>query len=130
MKVKRIIENNGLIVTYFGGKHTYKDATAALDELLLINAANRSIYEIVVNSDDIELTFSKKERELLSVEVGKVFSKFDRGALAVVANRDLVFGYSRMLQVAIANAKIAVSVFRSETLARKWIHELMELHNK
>ena len=37
MKKQRRVEKDGLIVTHFGGLHTYADAKEALDELLEIN---------------------------------------------------------------------------------------------
>ena len=37
MKKQRKFEKDGLIVTHFGGPHTYKDAEEALTELLEIN---------------------------------------------------------------------------------------------
>ncbi|MDY6954485.1 MAG: hypothetical protein SWE60_23520 [Thermodesulfobacteriota bacterium] len=130
MKIRRHIEKDGLIVTQFGGVHTYKDALESLDELLALNKGSPAIYEIVVNDDTIELDFSREEEKALSGKVKAVFSHFDAGALAIVAKNDLVFGLSRMLQMSIDNERIAVAVFRSDLLARKWIDEIRKLHDE
>ncbi len=130
MKRQRYIEKDGLIVTRFGKEHTYNDAAEALDELLKINLGKNEIYEIVINDDDLKLNFSRDEIDLLVEKVESTFGRFEHGALAIVAGRDFAFGMSRMLQMSIANEKIAVSVFRSEELARKWIQEIKAMHNE
>jgi hypothetical protein len=130
MKKQRIIEKDGLIVTHFGGLHTYDDVEEALNELLEINKGKKHIYEIVVNDDDIKLDFTKAEEQLIFTKVKSTFGKFERGALAVVAGHDLVFGMSRMLEINIENEQIAVSVFRTEDLARKWIQEMRSMHDQ
>ncbi len=129
MKKQRYIENNGLIVTRFGGQHTYHDAVEALEEIPRINSSNKEIYEIVINDDDIKLDFTKEEVELITKKVKSTFEKYECGGLAIVASHDLVFGMSRMLEMSIINEKIAVAVFRSEELARKWIQEIRAMHD-
>jgi len=129
MKKQRRTEKDGLIITTFGGRHTYKDAIDALDELLEIKKGEKRIYEIVINDDDIEVDITRLEEDFLSSKVKFTFEKFERGALAVVAGNAFVFGLSRMLASNIENEKIAVSVFRTEILARKWIQEMRELHS-
>lgn len=130
MKKQRQIEKDGLIVTNFGGLHTYKDAEEALIELLEINKDKKQIYEIVVNDDDLKLEFTREEEQLLVGMVKSTFQEFERGALAIVASHDFVFGLSRVLEITIENERIAVSVFRSEDLARKWIQEIRSMHNQ
>ena len=126
----RTVDRDGLIVTRFSGIHTFQDATKALDELIVLSKDRREIYEIVLNDEDIKLDFKKEEEQLLIRKVQSTFSQFDKGALAVVANSDLIFGLSRMLEVSIQNERIAVAVFRSEALARKWIKEIRGLHDQ
>ena len=130
MKIKREIEKDGLIVTHFGGPHTFKDAEAALNELLEINRNKNQIYEIVVNHDDLVLQITRTEEQLISKTVKNTFQQFERGALAVVPKNDYIFGLTRMLSTTIDNEHIPISVFRSETLARKWIQEMRDLHNQ
>ena len=130
MKKQRQIEKDGLIVTHFGGVHTYDDAKEALNDLLEINKGNKHIYEIVINDDDIILDFSRAEEQYIIDKVKSTFEKFERGALAVVANHDFVFALSRMLASNIENERIVVSVFRSEDLARKWIGEMRAMHTQ
>jgi hypothetical protein len=67
---------------------------------------------------------------MITGKVISTFEHFERGALAVVANSDYIFGLTRMLTATVENELIAISVFRSEALARKWIQEIRELHNK
>ena len=129
MKKKRQVEKDGLIVTHFGGLHTYKDAEEALYELLEINQGKKQIYEIVINDDDIKLDITKEEEQLIFSKVKSTFEKFECGAMAVVASHDIVFGLSRMLEITIENERIAVAVFRTEDLARKWINEIRAIHN-
>ena len=129
MKIERKIEKDGLIVTHFGGLHTYNDAVEALNELDELNKGKKAIYEIVINDDDIELSFSRKEEQLLIEKVETTYTKFSLGALAVVACNDLIFGMSRSLEISIRNELITISVFRSEAHARMWIDEIKELHN-
>lgn len=130
MKISRQVEEDGLIVTRFGGIHTYYDAFEALNELVELNKGRRSVYEIVINDDGIELDLSRTEEELLIRKVESTYTEFDIGALAVVASTDFVFGLSRMLEISIHNERIAIAVFRSEKLARDWIQEVRELHNQ
>ncbi len=130
MKKLRKIEEDGLIVTHFGGRHTYNDAEEALSELLEINKGKKQIYEIVINDDDIKLDFTRAEEQLISDKIKYAFEKLEHGALAVVANSDFVFGLTRMLSITIENEQIVISVFRSESLARKWIQEIRMLHNQ
>jgi hypothetical protein len=130
MKLKREIEQDGLVVTHFGGLHTYDDAIEALNELYELNKGEKSIYEIVINEDDIELEISKDEGQLLIGKVESTYEKFEIGALAIVANSDFVFGMSRRLEISIHNERIAISVFRSEGLARTWIQEIRDLHSQ
>ncbi|MDB9822273.1 hypothetical protein OAC89_01055 [Deltaproteobacteria bacterium] len=130
MKIKRQIEKDSLVVTHFGGLHTYNDAIEALNELFEVNRGRKSIYEIVINNDDIKLDFSREEEQLLIKKVESTYAKFDIGALAVVARSAFVFALSRMLEMSIHNERIAISIFRSETLARKWIQEIKGLHNQ
>ena len=129
MKLKRHKEKDNLIITHFGGRHTYDDAIAALDELLEMNKGNKEIYEIVINDDDIDLDFTQGQINLLANKIKSVFKTFETGASAVVAKKDFVFGMCRMLQSMIENHRIAVSAFRSEELARQWIQEIRTLHN-
>ena len=128
MKKQRRVEKDGLIVTHFGGLHTYADAEEALDELLELNKGKKEIYEIVINEDDIELQFSTTEEQLIAKKVNSTFEMFERGALAVVAGSDYVFGMTRMLDDDTDDNHIAVSVFRSEDSARNWIKNIMVVH--
>ena len=50
MKIARTMELSGLVVTQFGGKHTYEDAVDALVELEAMHRGRTEIYEIVINS--------------------------------------------------------------------------------
>ena len=130
MKTKRQVEQDGLIVTHFCGLHTYKDAIKALNELVELNDGRKSIYEIIVNDEDIKLEFSREEEQDLIGKVESNYAKYDNGALAVVAYSDFVFGMSRMLEISVHNERMAISVFRSEELARKWIGEIKGLQSR
>ena len=130
MAISRKKEEDGLIVTLFSGTHTYNDAVQALDDLLLINRDEHEIFELVINSRDIELVFSRSEEKLIAEKIEETFSHFESGGLAIVAKTDLVFGLSRVLQSSIENERIAVAVFRSEELARRWIEEVRYLHTQ
>jgi hypothetical protein len=66
----------------------------------------------------------------MSKRVISTFETSERGALAVVAKNDMVFALTRMLSTTIENERIAISVFRSEELARKWIQEIRTIHNQ
>ena len=130
MKISRQIEIDDLIITRFGGTHTYRDAVESLDELLVLNKGKDRIYEIVINSEDLDLQFTRNEEQSLIYKVESTYSNFSGGALAVVAYSDLVFGLSRLLQSSIQNERMVISVFRSEELARKWIKEMKELQSQ
>jgi len=95
-----------------------------------LNKGKESIYEIVINLDDIKLQFTRGEEQLLYDKVESTYSTFAKGALAVVASSDFVFAMSRLLENSIQNERIAISVFRSDELARRWIIEMRELHGK
>jgi hypothetical protein len=103
MKKQRKIENDGLIVTHFGGLHSYKDAEEALNELIEINKGKKQIYEIAINYDDIKLDFKREEERILIKKVESTFGKFERGALAIVARqvagRTLVYKLANYIAV-------------------------------
>ena len=104
------------------------DAVAAVEELREINEGNKEIYEIVINADDIELDFTQSQVSMLADKLKSVFQNFERGASAVVADKDFIFGMCRMLQAMIVNDRIVVAAFRTEKLAREWIREIRTLH--
>lgn len=127
MKISRHREPSGLVVTRFGGRHTYEDANAALLELREMTGESPSVYEIVVHDDDLTIDLSRAEVEALKSDVISTFSSYQRGGLAFVANVDVVFGLCRQLEFMMENARIAISVFRSEELARQWIEEIRSI---
>lgn len=129
MKISREMESAGLVVTHFGGKHTYDDAIDALNEIQELHREKKDIYEIVIHSDDMKTHLSSEEISRLRENVIKTFSDFDKGAIAFVCNQDLIFGLCRQLEIMMDNEKIAISVFRSEDLARKWIDEIKAVQN-
>ncbi len=130
MAISRKKEEDGLIITLFSGKHTYNDAVQALDDLLLMKRDEHEIFELVINCKDVELVFSRAEEKLIVEKIQETFSHFESGGLAIVAKTDLVFGLSRVLQSSIEKERIAVAVFRSEELARRWIEEVRYLHTQ
>ena len=67
---------------------------------------------------------------MLIKKVGTIYTNFSLGALAVVACNDFIFGMRRLLEMSIRNELIAISVFRSEALARMLIDEIRELHSQ
>jgi hypothetical protein len=124
------METSGLVVTHFGGIHTYNDAIDALQEILEMHRGRRDIYEIIIHSDDIEIQLTSERISMLREEVKKTFLNFEKGALAFVCNTDLMFGLCRQLEMTMDNEKIAISVFRSEGLARSWVDEIKTIHEK
>ena len=119
-----------MVVTHFGGIHTYSDATDALQEITEMHKDKNDIYEIVIHSDDMEIHFADSQIPALREKVKEAFVRFDRGALAFVSTKDHIFGLCRQLEMTMDNERIAISVFRSEGLARKWIDEIRSVHEK
>ena len=117
-------------MTHFGNRHTYEDAIDALDELNALTEGSSEIYEIVIHEDDLIIDVKKDQIKSLRGKVQSTFKKYQKGALAFVANTDLVFGLCRQLQIMMENDSIAVSVFRSEELARSWIKEIQSIHKR
>lgn len=130
MIISRYRESSGLVVTHFGSRHTYDDAINALNELIEMTKGSPEIYEIVIHEDDITIDVSDTQIVSLQEKVLSTFQNYQKGALAFVADIDLVFGLCRQLEIMMENADIAISVFRSEELARKWIKEIQTIHNK
>jgi hypothetical protein len=130
MKISRFREPSGLILTHFGRRHTFDDAMGALNELVEITSGSSEIYDIVIHEDDLEIDLSGNQMVDLRERVKETFRKYQRGALAFVANADFVFGLCRQLELMMGSDSIAVSVFRTEELARKWINEMQSLHNR
>ncbi len=130
MKISRYREPSGLILTHFGGRHTYDDAINALEELNQMTEGSSVIYEIVVHDDDIKIEVSEEQITSLRGKVRRAFLKYTKGALAFVANSDFVFGLCRQLELMMDNANIVVSVFRSEELARRWIKEIQSIQER
>ncbi len=129
MKISRIIEDDGLIVTHFGGIQTLEHVINALDELSEINKGKKKIYELVINSDDVKLKLSRDDEFWLTTKLKDTFEMHEFGVLAVVSNDDFVFGITRMLAARI-DPHICVAVFRTEELAREWIKEIRSEYNK
>ncbi len=128
MKISRYREPSGLILTHFGHLHTYDDAINALSELNEMTKGSSEVYEIVIHEDDFKIAVEKKQINSIRSKVQSTFQQYEKGALAFVANVDLIFGLCRQLEIMMENDGIAVSVFRSEELARKWIKEIQSMH--
>ncbi|MCP4159199.1 MAG: hypothetical protein GY760_03920 [Deltaproteobacteria bacterium] len=129
MKISRIVEKDGLIVTHFGGIQTLEHIINALNELIEINKGKKIIFELVINSDDVKLKLSRDDEFWLTTKLKETFEIHEFGVLAVVSNDDFVFGITRMLAARI-EPHICVAVFRTEKLAREWIKEIRLEHNK
>ena len=130
MKISRYREPSGLILTHFGKRHTYDDAIGALTEITEMTEGSSEIYEIIIHDDDFSIDVSEDSLKSLPGKVQSTFGTYARGALAFVANIDLVFGLCRQLEMLMENAAIQVAVFRSEALARSWIAEIQSLHGQ
>ena len=128
MKISRYREPSGLILTHFGNRHTYDDAIQALNELVDLTRGSSEIYEIVIHEDDLSIDVSETQITSIRDKVKSTFINYKKGALAFVANTDFIFGLCRQLEIMMDNANIAVSVFRSEELARQWIKEMQSIH--
>jgi hypothetical protein len=114
-------------LTHFGHLHTYDDAINALDELLEMTKESSEVYEIVIHEDDFKISVDKNQIDSIRSKVQSTFQQYKHGALAFVANIDLIFGLCRQLEIMMENDGIAVSAFRSEELARKWIKEMQTM---
>ena len=115
-------------MTHFGNLHTYDDAINALSELNEMTKGSSEVYEIVIHEDDFKIDVDKNQIKSIRSKVKSTFQHYNKGALAFVANTDLIFGLCRQLEIMMDNDRIAVSVFRSEKLARKWIKEIQAMH--
>lgn len=124
MITHRHMEGSGLIITHFGGKHTYDDAMNALEELQEMLGEKDEVYEIILHSDDLKTTLSKEQEAVLREQLRHAYRNYNRGAIAFVSNKDWMYGACRQFEIMMENEKIAISVFRSEELARKWIDEI------
>lgn len=124
METKRVVEENGLIVTRFSGVQSFQDAVDAISELTEINKY-RGIYEIVIH-EDLILGFEKENELEIAAKLKETFDMFDYGALAIVSDDDFVFAMSRMVSAYI-DLHIEVGVFRSESSARKWMEMKMSI---
>ena len=128
MKISRYREPSGLILTHFGNRHTYDDAIDALDELTEMTKGSSTIYEIIIHEDDFTIDVNRDKIEAIRGKVQTTFQQYNKGALAFVSNIELVFGLCRQLQMMTENENLAISVFRTEELARKWIKEIQSMH--
>ena len=86
------------------------------------------IYEIVIHEDDLSIDVNDTQIISIRDKVKSTFVNYKKGALAFVANTDFIFGLCRQLEIMMENVNIAVSVFRSEELARQWIKEMQSIH--
>jgi hypothetical protein len=130
MKISRQQEPSGLVLTRFGGNHSYEDATNALTELVQMTEESGQVFEIVVHQDDFTIDLEDEQIINLREKVRSAFNSYKKGGLAFVSNKDLVFGFCRQLGLMMENENIAIAVFRTEELAREWIKEIQVIQNQ
>ena len=130
MKISRQQEPSGLVLTRFGGNHSTEDALDALTELVQMTEKSGQVYEIVVHEDDFTIDLGDEQIIDIRERVRLAFTNYKKGGLAFVSNKDLIFGLCRQLGLMMDNENIAVAVFRTEELARKWIEEIQSLQNE
>lgn len=73
----------------------------SLQELVTMNKGKRSFYEIVICNDALDLILSREEENLLYNAIHDSYKYVEAGALAIIAESDLVFNLSKILEVSI-----------------------------
>ena len=123
MPHSRYIDENGILITTLYGVVTLKELVDLQNELSSY-ATNKEIYELVVHQDDTELVQNFNESTTSAENLKSIMRCFKKGAIALVSNKNYVYGILRQLQIRVENKYVQMSVFRTEDKALKWLHEL------
>lgn len=123
MPYTRHISEDGILITETCGVLSPEDCYSMLKELPEYAVDNR-LYELVIHSDDTDIDVTQAQNYNMMECAKDVFQGFTRGAIAVVASQDCVFGKCRQFQLPIDNDQIQLCTFRTREEAYKWLRDL------
>jgi hypothetical protein len=123
MAHSRSVDADGMLITVLSGVVTLEELME-LEKELPRYMHEGSIYELVLHSDDIEISINRYKANSSAKTVKEVMKGIRKGAIAFVSDRDYIFGLCRRMEMLVENERIKISVFRSEETARKWLHEM------
>lgn len=124
MSYTRSILDSGIIRTMVHGRMDLQRSLASLTELSSMTK-DRKLYEVVIHEPGSSLDVGFNEASRLVALAQKIFSGLEEGAIAFVADDDMIFALCRQLQMQISNEKVQLTVFRNESTALQWLRELM-----
>ena len=129
MPIIRIIEDGKLVITLLSGRVSHHELLHSFDELSKISPNLFELYELVINTHDLQVETSTQMSQELTDKAAHVFNSFKRVAVSVVCPTDIAFGLARHFGMSLVNEKIDVAAFRTEDAARRWIDEARSLHS-
>jgi hypothetical protein len=129
MPIIRIIEDENLVITLLSGRVSHHELLHSFDELSKISPNLSELYELVINTHDLQVETSTQMSQELTGKAAHVFNNFKRVAVSVVCPTDLAFGLARYFGLSLVNETIDVAVFRTEDAAKKWLDEMRSLHS-
>jgi len=129
MPIIRVIEDEKLVITFLSGRVSHHELLHSFDELSKISPNLSELYELVINTHDLQVETSTQMSQELIDKAAHVFNNFKRVAVSVVCPTDLTFGLVRHFGMSLVNEKIDVAAFREEDTARKWLDQIRSLHS-
>jgi hypothetical protein len=123
MPHSRVVDADGVLITTLSGVVTLKEMIE-LEEELRSYVRGEVIYELVLHSNDVEITLDRNESVISANHFKSTLNELRKGAIAFVSDRDFIFGLCRQLQIRAQNEFIQICVFFSEEAARKWLLEM------
>ena len=124
MSYSRSILDSGIISTIVHGQMDLQMSLASLTELSNMTKDNK-LYELVVHERGSSINVGFNEAGQLVALAQKIFSGLDEGAIAFVADDDMIFALCRQLQMQVSNEKVQLTVFRNKSTALQWLEELI-----
>ena len=123
MPHSRFVDADGVLITTLSGVVTLKEMIELEDELRSY-VHGEDVYELVLHSDDVEITLDRNESIISANHIKSILNEFRNGAIAFVSDKDFIFGLCRQLQIRAQNEFIQMCVFPTEEAARKWLLEM------
>ena len=123
MPHSRFVDADGVLITTLSGVVTLKEMIELEDELRSY-VHGEDVYELVLHSDDVEITLDRNESIISANHIKSILNEFRNGAIAFVSDKDFIFGLCRQLQIRAQNEFIQMCVFPTEETARKWLLEM------
>ncbi len=117
--------DSGIVKTTIDGIMNLELSLSSLDDLTRYINNNR-LFEAVIHTKNAGINVSYDEATPLITKAQEIFNSLEAGAVAFVADTDMMFGLCRQLQLQLESEKMQLAVFRKEESAMQWLQEIKD----